>query len=53
MSFIIDHAAFMAQFEAMWDMINYHGYLAGIITLVAGVGVVIIVKNMFSASDGQ
>lgn len=53
MSFVIDHSAFMTQFAAMWDLINYHGYLAGIVTLVAGMGVAMIVKNMFSSSDGQ
>jgi len=51
MSWLIDHAAFMAEFETMWDMINYNGYLASALTLIAGAGVVMIVKNMFSGTS--
>lgn len=52
MSFSIDHAAFMTQFAEMWDLLNYHAYLASAMTLFSGAGIMLILKNMFTSQQG-
>ena len=47
-SLSLDHAALMAQFATIWDSLNYHGYIVDLMSILCGVVIVVIIKNMLS-----
>jgi len=51
--FSIDHAAFNAQLEALWNLINSGGFFNAFLSLFLLLGIWNIVSTLFDKEEGR